>query len=144
MTPGSPTLHQPTLDLPLSSEFIALITTHLAALPDTCQGVALNFRDPEYSAENGGWHPVEIRLIRSEQPEIWQLDYLTDFSWQGRAWPELAKEFDISWSQSYAWHYLIGELPLNRELSEFWTLWQDNFVAYCAMDVFTVTVSPDY
>ena len=86
---------------------------------------------------------LEIRLIRSEQPEIWQLDYLTDFSWQGRAWPELTKEFDISWSQRYAWHYLIGELPLNHELSEFWTLWQDNFVAYCAMDVFTVTVSPD-
>ncbi|MFV7360741.1 DUF2787 family protein [Citrobacter portucalensis] len=143
MTPCSSTLHQPTLDLPLSGEFIALITTHLAPLPDTCQGVVLNFRDPEYSAENGGWHPVEIRLIRSEQPEIWQLEYLTDFSWQGRTWPELAKEFDISWSQRYVWHYLIGELPLNHELSEFWTLWQGNFVAYCAMDVFTITVSPD-
>ncbi|HAV2177993.1 TPA: DUF2787 family protein [Enterobacter hormaechei subsp. hoffmannii] len=136
-------MHQPTLDLPLSNEFIVLITTHLAALPDTCQGVVLNFRDPTYSAENGGWHPVEIRLIRSEQPEIWQLDYLTDFSWQGRTWPELAKEFDISWSERYAWHCFAGDLPLNQELSEFWTLWQDNFVAYCAMDVFNVTVSPD-
>lgn len=85
MTPCSPMLHQPTLDLPLSDEFIALIVTHLAALPDTCQNVVLNFLNPEYSAENGGWHPVEIRLIRSEQTEIWQLDYLTDFSWQGRA-----------------------------------------------------------
>lgn len=143
MTPCSSTLHQPTLDLPLSGEFIALITTHLAALPGTCQSVVLNFRDPEYSAENGGWHPVEIRLIRSEQPAIWQLDYLTDFSWQGRAWPELAKEFDISWSQRYAWHCFAGNLLLNHELSAFWTPWQDNFVAYCAMNVFTVTVTPD-
>ncbi|MEG6445753.1 DUF2787 family protein [Enterobacter roggenkampii] len=112
-------------------------------LPDTRQSVVLNFRDPDYSPENGGWHPVEIRLIRSEQPGVWQLDYLTDFSWQGNVWPELAKEFDISWSQRYAWHCLAGELTHNRELNEFWTLWQDNFVAYCAMNVFAITVSPD-
>ena len=26
--------------------------------------VTLNFRDPNYSAERGGYHPVEIRLVR--------------------------------------------------------------------------------
>lgn len=139
----SPTLHQPTLDLPLSDGFITLITLHLTTLPDHCQSVVLNFRDPDYSAETGGWHPVEIRLIRGEQPGIWQLDYLTDFSWQGTPWPELAKEFDISWSQSYIWHCLAGDLLLNDESEDFWTLWQDNFVMYCDMNVFTLTLTPD-
>ena len=54
MTHSSLTLHQPTLDLPLSHEFIALITAHLTALPDTCQSVVLNFRDPAYNPEDGG------------------------------------------------------------------------------------------
>ncbi|EKN3392574.1 DUF2787 domain-containing protein [Yersinia enterocolitica] len=139
----SPTLHQPTLDLPLSNGFITLITLHLTTLPDHCKSVVLNFRDPDYSAATGGWHPVEIRLIRGEQPGIWQLDYLTDFSWQGTPWPELAKEFDVCWSQGYVWHCLFGDLLDNRERRDFWTLWQKNFVHYCQMDVFTVSITID-
>ena len=29
---------------------------------DTSSGCVFNFRDPGYSAESGGYHPVEIRL----------------------------------------------------------------------------------
>ena len=29
---------------------------------DTSSGCVLNFRDPDYSAESGGYHPVEIGL----------------------------------------------------------------------------------
>ena len=100
-----------------------------------------------------GYSAEEVRgrdmsLMRSDRhnpafyADMWQR-LRTEGSWQGNIWPELAKEFDISWSQRYAWHCLVGELPLNGELTEFWTRWQDNFVAYCAMEVFTLTVSPD-
>lgn len=61
--------------------------------------VTLNFRDPNYSAERGGYHPVEIRLVH--QGDEWCLDYATDFGYVGTVYPELEKIIDISWSQGY-------------------------------------------
>jgi integrase len=39
--------------------------------------LTFNFRNPGYSAEQGGVHPVEIRLIRGL--DGWLFDYVTDF-----------------------------------------------------------------
>lgn len=33
--------------------------------------VTLNFRDPNYSAERGGYHPVEIRLVHQGMNGAW-------------------------------------------------------------------------
>jgi hypothetical protein len=45
--------------LPL--EFVALLDTFLKDTTiNSSELLALNFRDPTYSAENGGYHPVEI------------------------------------------------------------------------------------
>ncbi len=43
--------------------------------------LTFNFRNPDYSAEAGGVHPVELRLIR--ELHGWVFDYITDFSYQG-------------------------------------------------------------
>ncbi|MEN1933506.1 DUF2787 family protein [Escherichia coli] len=51
--------------------------------------MVINFRDPDYSAESGGFHPVEMRFIR--QDNEWYFDYVTDFSYMGRVYPELEK-----------------------------------------------------
>jgi hypothetical protein len=40
--------------------------------------ITVNFRDPTYSAEFGGYHPVEIRI--SAKGEI---EYITDFAYVG-------------------------------------------------------------
>lgn len=100
-------------------------------------GVILNFRDPQYTAENGGFHPVEIRLIRCN--DGWYFDYLTDFSFIGTVWPELEKEMDISWSQGYVWHYLMGDLEY-EEGGALFELWQRNFIQYWKMKIYTVSV----
>ncbi|MBF4312107.1 DUF2787 domain-containing protein, partial [Vibrio anguillarum] len=42
------------------------------------QSVVINFRDTTYSVENGGWHPVEVRLVRLY--DQWIFDYITDFA----------------------------------------------------------------
>ncbi len=42
-------------------------------------GVVLNFRDPSYSAETGGYHPVEICVDGAGV-----LQYVTDFAYFGR------------------------------------------------------------
>ena len=43
--------------------------------------LTFNFRNPDYSAEQGGIHPVEIRLIRGLDGLLF--DYVIAFSYQG-------------------------------------------------------------
>jgi len=45
---------------------------------DTSEIVALNFRDPTYSAINGGYHPVEIHVDSKGN-----ILCITDFSFAG-------------------------------------------------------------
>ncbi|HFE7524802.1 TPA: DUF2787 family protein, partial [Salmonella enterica subsp. enterica serovar Newport] len=99
--------------------------------------VTLLFKDLSYSAEAGGFHPVEIRLI--SRNDEWYFDYITDFSYMGVVYPELEKEIDISWSQQYVFLAYAGDLPVDagRELFE---LWQSSFIQYHAMNAYTITV----
>ena len=103
--------------------------------------LTFSFRNPGYSAEQGGVHPVEIRLIRGL--DGWLFDYVTDFSYQGLGQDaELCKELDFNFLDDE--HYLQGWGPMQRaEAHELFTLWQTNFIAYCRMGCFTVTVSGD-
>ena len=101
--------------------------------------LTFNFRNPGYRAEQGCEHPVELRLIRGL--DGWLFDYVTDFSYQGLGQDaELCKELDFNFLDDE--HYLQGWGPVQRsEAHELFTLWQTNFVAYCRMAYFTVTVS---
>ncbi|MGY3896425.1 DUF2787 domain-containing protein [Aeromonas enterica] len=103
--------------------------------------LTFNFRNPGYSAQQGGAHPVEIRLIRGL--DGWLFDYVTDFSYQGIGQDaELCKALDFNFLDDE--HYLKGWGPMQQaEAHELFTLWQSNFVAYCRMAYFTVTVSAD-
>ena len=128
------------LSLPISQAFSTILKS-VISLPSKIEvnhhAVILNFRDPQYTAESGGFHPVEIRLIRCN--DGWQFDYLTDFSFMGAVWPELEKEMDISWSQEYVWHYLMGDLD-PEEGGSLFELWQRNFIQYWKMKIYTVSV----
>ena len=101
--------------------------------------LTFNFRNPGYSAEQGGVHPVEIRLIRGL--DGWLFDYITDFSYQGLGQDaELCKELDFNLSCDE--HYLQGWGPLpGVEARELFALWQSNFISYAQLGYFTVTVS---
>ncbi|MEH0833677.1 DUF2787 family protein [Pectobacterium cacticida] len=131
------TVYQSGLHLPVSRTFIKIIVEYLPPPPLIPPAVTLNFRDPKYSAESGGFHPVEIRLIH--HVDVWYFDYLTDFSYMGGPWPELEKELDISWSQSYVWHYLMGDIDV-EDGGALFELWQRNFIHYWKMKIYTVSV----
>ncbi|UNP87535.1 DUF2787 domain-containing protein [Aeromonas encheleia] len=103
--------------------------------------LTFNFRNPGYSAEQGGVHPVEIRLIRGL--DGWLFDYVTDFSYQGLGQDaELCKELDFNFLDHE--HFLLGWGPLRlTEAHELFAMWQSNFMAYHRLESFTVTVSGD-
>ncbi|NAW77760.1 MULTISPECIES: DUF2787 domain-containing protein [Vibrio] len=99
------------------------------------QSVVINFRDLSYSSENGGWHPVEIRLVRFY--DQWIFDYITDFAYCGGPYPELIKEVDFNFSSGTASFSYVQELPItNSEVMEFYSMWESNFLSYVEMGVF--------
>ena len=101
------------------------------------QSVIFNFRDPNYSAETGGYHPVEIMVEKDGS-----LVYVTDFTFVGQGdFAELATELN--------WDFRCGEyeqlwygtnLPLHVG-AEMFGIWQKNFLSYYGDDVFQVEVT---
>ena len=136
--------HRDGFALPVAPALIALLNQEAATVGlnfELLTQLTFNFRSPSYSPEQGGAHPVEIRLIRGL--DGWLFDYVTDFSYQGVGQDaELSKELDFNFLDDE--HYLQGWGPMQRaEAHELFTLWQTNFIAYCRMGCFTVTVSGD-
>ena len=106
-----------------------------------CTQLTFNFRNPGYSAEQGGVHPVEIRLVRGL--DDWLVDYVTDFSYQGLGQDaELCKELDFNFLDGE--HTMLGWGPLRlAEARELFDIWQSKFIAYCRLECFTVSVTGD-
>ncbi len=130
------TIDTATCPLLLSKELVDVLNEALADQQlQPGNGVALNFRDPSYSAEAGGFHPVEIGVDPSGK-----VLYITDFAYVGLApFAELAKEIDFDFQFGLLQHF-GHEYPIStgRELFE---IWQRNFVSYHRMGVYELTVS---
>ena len=98
----------------------------------------INFRDKDYSAAAGGFHPVEVRL---EKRGIgWELVYITDFSYRGQSDYELVKEIDVCFVIKRVYHMLEGWLSA-REGKELLTLFVTKFVEYYNTGCYQVTIS---
>ncbi|MFS2263172.1 DUF2787 domain-containing protein [Vibrio vulnificus] len=99
------------------------------------QSVVFNFRDSSYSSENGGFHPVEIRLVRLH--DQWIFDYITDFAYCGGPYRELVKEVDFNFSSGTASFSYVPALPItSNDVAEFYSMWETNFLSYVEMGVF--------
>ena len=99
--------------------------------------ITLNFRDPDYSAEGGGFHPVEIRI--SEQGVI---EYITDFSYDSiGSFAELVKEIDFDFTCGVFGH-MGRDFPLDAG-GELFSIWQQNFLSYFVMGAYVVEVQSD-
>lgn len=130
------------LALPVSNEFAQLLLQQLNPATegiDTLTSATINFRDPEYCAESGGYHPVEVRLVW--QNNAWQFDYITSFSFVGLGWcAELAKELDFDFGQNC--FEMRGYRPQPLAIGEeMYRLFEQNFIEYVRMEVFEVTTT---
>ena len=101
------------------------------------QAVTVSFRDPTYSAETGGFHPVEVRINAKGVP-----DYITDFSFAGvGSFAELVKEIDFDFSLKLFQHF-GQEYPIDLG-ADLFEIWQQNFLSYSEMGVYAVEVQAD-
>jgi len=125
----------------VSDTLLAIIRKEIEKNPQAVNSVILNFRSPSYSAEDGGYHPVEMRLVKSDKS--WLFDYITDFTYVGLApMAELTKEIDFCFDTGDAYHLYIGKISI-EEGKNLFKLWQSNFVSYWQMKVFDVEVTID-
>ncbi len=86
------TINTDNLVFPISEQLANLLAT-LAKDTDS-YGVTINFRDEDYSADAGGYHPVEVRLERHR--DQWRINYLTEFAYVGAGYfAELAKAINF-------------------------------------------------
>jgi len=122
--------------LPIEKALVKILETELQRTEQFESGTKiLNFRDSNYSATEGGYHPVEIML--NEQGII---QYITDFAYVGDGYyAELAKELDFDFSNG-----LLGQMGRCYPIEHAWELfqiWQQNFCAYYDMGIFEVEIS---
>ena len=121
----------------LDSDFVSVVSDLLKDTSlETSEVVALNFRDPTYSAENGGYHPVEIHV--DSKGEVLSI---TDFAFFGCP-PMVELGIELDWSfemDSFRQFDSMYDLECGRGLLGLYT---KNFVSYFKSDVYQVEVTP--
>ena len=120
----------------LDPGFVSVINDQLKDTSLNGSGiVALNFRDPTYSAENGGYHPVEIHV--DSKGEVLSI---TDFAFFGCP-PMVELGIELDWSfemDSFRQFDSMYDLECGRSLLG---LYLANFTAYYDSGVYQVEVT---
>lgn len=133
-------------DLTLPSTLFKLLNTEFNKLdaPTTkLNAITFNFRDINYSASNGGYHPVEIRIEKAlcnQDSGYWKVVYITDFSYQGIPYPELVKEIDACFTSNQIYSSFTGALSPSKGQALL-TLFINNFIEYYTSEAYKVTTN---
>lgn len=121
------------------------LVEYLSGLVDDCEvvdSITFNFKDPNYTATEGDYHPVEIRIEADVSSEgSWSLCYITDFQIIGMGQcEELVIDADFNF-ESNQYNTFYGSHPL-PSADEYYPMWEANFITYAKeFDVFTIVVT---
>lgn len=121
--------------LAVSKKLVAIITKELEMHgTDISTGFIIHFRDPDYSAESGGYHPVEICIDANGR-----IQYITDFAYVGQGhYAELVKELDFDFSGGV--FQQMGTVFPIRQGAGLFKMWQSNFCSYYKWHVFKTSI----
>ncbi|ASW79790.1 DUF2787 domain-containing protein [Vibrio anguillarum] len=136
--------------LPVSKQLHTLLSEHFNAhllnseTLTTSRYLVFNFRDNSYSAEEGGFHPVEMAICQTSTGE-WSIEYITDFAYMGNYYPELERNLDFDFRVGQFFMAYRGWLPMqgSRDAKELYRLWENNFLTYVDTDAYNeIAVTP--
>ena len=126
----------------ISDELLDILTSEISKaenLPEQPEDVIFSFRDENYDAETGGYHPVEIHLVKLKG--LWCFDYITDFTYVGCGHnAELTKEIDFDFTSGIGFQLYTGDDDL-KFFTELFDIWQMNFVCYFKSGVFKTKIT---
>ena len=134
-TPAKALLSKSTL--PISAKLQTALLQHINANIDKPHtSLILNFWDTSYSAEAGGFHPVEIAL-QKDGAQRWSILYITDFAYMGNHYPELERSVDFDIGNNMAFFTGVGWQAIDAYgVNDFYRIWESNFLSYLEMDAF--------
>ncbi|WP_213866081.1 DUF2787 family protein, partial [Vibrio crassostreae] len=117
--------------LPISIKLQTALLKHINTQPNQSGDyLTLNFRDTTYSAEAGGYHPVEIAL-QKDSAGRWSILYITDFAYFGLAYPELERSVDFDIGNNMAFFTGVGWQAIDAYgVNDFYKIWESNFLSY--------------
>ena len=120
----------------LQAQFIGILEEVIDADgPVSAGGRCLNFRDPHYGPERGGFHPVEIAIAADGT-----VLYVTDFAYVGAGpFAELVK--DLGFDCSLGLFQMQGREFALAQGDGLFQVWQRNFCEYYRSGVYAVEVS---
>ena len=130
------------LPFEISSQLLEILNNEIQKtgdVPEKVDEFILSFKDESYSAELGGYHPVEIHLVKIK--DLWCFDYITDFTFVGSGQDaELAKEIDFDFTSGLGFQLYAGDDD-SKFCSELYKLWESNFISYFQSGVFKIKVT---
>lgn len=123
--------------LSISPQLQTVLIDHInTKANDSVTAITLSFRDTSYSAEAGGFHPVEIAM-QKDSAECWSILYITDFAYFGLAYPELERNVDFDIGNNMAFFTGVGCQAIDAYgVNDFYQLWESNFLSHLEMDAF--------
>lgn len=122
--------------LPLSTKLLQVLQLEIdrSGISSDC-GICIHFKDPGYSATNGGFHPVEVGISNAGR-----ILYITDFGYVGMSpFIELGKCLDFDF-QCGCFQQCGRDSPIALAGS-IYRLWEQNFLAYYEIGVYRITVA---
>jgi hypothetical protein len=121
--------------LPVSMKLIQMLEREISKSNVThTEPIYINLRDPAYTAETGGFHPVEIAVANN------RVQYVTDLMYYGSGhWAELGKDLDFDFSLGLFQQQGVDH-PIERGRSMF-RLWTENFCDYYAMGIYQISIT---
>ncbi|MDE1232174.1 uncharacterized protein DUF2787 [Vibrio crassostreae] len=92
----------------------------------------IQFSNKHYTAEHGGYHPVEIALAKGVN-NLYSILCITDFSFNGYPYPILERDIEFDFTQATVFTRYSGLKSINApDTDKLYTLWESKFIANLA------------
>lgn len=101
----------------------------------------IHFSNKHYTAEHGGYHPVEIALAKGVN-NLYSILCITDFSFNGYPYPILERDIEFDFTHATVFTRNSGLKSINApNTDKLYTLWESKFIAnltkgaYCQIEL---------
>lgn len=96
----------------------------------------IHFSNKHYTAEHGGYHPVEIALAKGVN-NLYSILCITDFSFNGYPYPTLERdiEFDFTYATVFTRYSGLKSMTAPNT-DKLYTLWESKFIVNFAKGVY--------
>lgn len=123
------------LPWPLDKKLIQILNDTLSTT-EVDDGITITFRDPDFTPESGGFHPVEVSINKAGQ-----IQYITDFCYVGQPpMCDLCKCLDFDFSlQLFQFYGMESPIITGQEV---FRIFQSNFIAYHGINAYRTSVEP--